>query len=184
MAEKNDDDFLEAFALADDKPSSPAVIAARVLRDPHHAHLAENDITFLWLMRSAQEVKGNRMNLGRVHEVDVKGRLRDLFLQLVVERFGFMPHYIVTIDAQWWLDATPKQREALVWHELCHVKQAIGKDGEPRINKQTGEPVMCLVEHDIEEFNSTVAKYGLWKDDLKQFVAAAQSGPTDDDDEA
>lgn len=150
----------------------PAEIAARVVKLDEHKHLAENEVRFLWLMRASPATMGGREVIGMVHEVDVKGRLRDLFFQLLVKQYGFMPDFIVTMSAEWWREATPLQREALVHHELAHVRQALDKNGEPRVNKQTGEPILALVAHDLEEFQSTVERYGDWKGEFAPFVEA------------
>ena len=168
----DDDDLLGAF-LTPDEATHPATIAARLMRHPEHEHLAANELTFLWLMRTTPDVKGGRQVLATVHEPMVQGRLRDLFSQMLVAQYGAMPNYIVTVDRDWWLDAAPIAREALVWHELCHVKQLHDRFGELRFDKD-GKPVFGLVGHDVEEFNSTVARYGAWKEDIASFIAAVR----------
>lgn len=174
MAADDDDDAL--LGVFEDPPADdhPATIAARVMRHAEHSHLAEYEIRFLWLMRATEHIQAGRRVIGMVHEPQVQGRLKDLFLQMLVKAYGFMPDFIVTLDQEWWRSATPLQREALVWHELAHVKHAVDKNGELRFNRDTGEPIMALVAHDLEEFNSTVERYGAWKDDIREFIAAAE----------
>jgi hypothetical protein len=53
------------------------------------------------------------------------------------------------------------QREALVFHELCHIDYDAEKDK------------FGTRDHDVEEFGRVVSKYGLWRDDTKMFVDAA-----------
>jgi hypothetical protein len=124
-------------------------------------------------MRAAPKFKGGMVVLGMVHEPRVQGQLRDLFEQMLVHTFGFMPRFIITLSAEFWRDATPVQREALVWHELSHIRQAVDKNGEPRFDKETGEPVLALVEHDVAEFISTVERYGAWNEGLRHLIDAA-----------
>jgi hypothetical protein len=58
---------------------------------------------------------------------------------------------------------------------MCHVKQEITKMGDLRFDMD-GNPVYGLVAHDLEEFNYIVRKYGSWKPDIADFLAAANSG--------
>ena len=173
MAEVLDDEVLGVFVAPPDD-AHPATIAARLMKLPELQHLADADLSFLWLLRNTEHIQGGRRVIGMVHEPQVQGRLRDLFTQMLVQTYGFMPNYVVTLDADFWTDATPIQREALVHHELSRVKQATDKFGDPRVNKQTGEPVFELVAHDLEEFNATVKRYGPWKGDIAAFLDAAK----------
>jgi Putative phage metallopeptidase len=58
----------------------------------------------------------------------------------------------ITIDKEFW-DKYPESREALVFHELCHL--FINDQGE-----------VTLVNHDIEEFHAVLNKYGDWMGEL------------------
>jgi hypothetical protein len=169
--EEAEEHALDAYEAADGGTWSPAVVAARLMGQLDELkHLVENDIKFLWLMRHTEHLQAGRQVLAMVHEPQVQGRLRELFEHLLIKQYGFLPDYVVTVDAQWWADATDLQREALVHHELMHVRQALDRHGEPRINRLTGEPIYMLVAHDIEEFNKTVERFGLWKGDVEQFA--------------
>jgi DNA-binding Lrp family transcriptional regulator len=163
-------ELLDAYEAPPDGPLHPATVAHRVMKLDEHKHLVENEIRFLFLLRYTPDKQGGREVIGRVSEPQVQGRMRELFEHLIVKAYGFLPDYIVTISADFWREATDLQREALMHHELSHVQQALDRDGEPRFNTQTGEPIYCLVAHDIEEFNKTVERYGLWKDDVRQFA--------------
>lgn len=167
--EDNDDEFLGAFETPPED-AHPAAIARALMQLPELKHLDEHDVEFLWLMRHTEHIVAGRRIIGMVHEPLVQGRLRDLFSQMLVENYGTMPDYIVTLDSAFWRDATPVQRQALVHHELMHVQQAVDADGEPRINRQTGEPIFVIMGHDIEEFNLTVERFGLWKPDVERFA--------------
>lgn len=171
VAERDDRDE-ERLGLFEEPAEShhPAALAKQLMELPELQHLAENELRLLWLMRTSEHIQAGRRVLAMVHDPQVQGRLKDLFEQMLVERYGFYPDYIVTVDAAWWAEATPPQRMALCHHELMHVRQAVDRNGEPRFNTQTGEPIYCLVAHDIEEFNKTVERYGLWKEDVQQFA--------------
>lgn len=151
-------------------------IVARVLRMPEHRHLVEGDARIHWLMRSEAKVKGGRQVLGSCHRPQVTGELRSLFDWMLERLLGETPDYLVILDAQYWAEASPLEREILVYHELCHAVQAEDANGAPRFNQQTGEPVWALRGHDLEEFNAVVARYGTHAADVAAFIEAARQG--------
>lgn len=172
----NDDtDNLQAFKPPDNN-SHPADIAARLMRDPVHQHLADNEVQFGWLMRCEAKDKGGKRELGSVHAVKTmfQGGFKDLGLQLLADMLGGLPEFLVVLDAEWWAQATPTQRDALVWHELCHCRQSLDKFGAPKFDRD-GLPVFGLVEHDITAFNSEVTRYGAWTADIDGFLTAARA---------
>lgn len=171
----DDTDDLQAFRLPD-HDAHPADIAARLMRDPVHLHLAENDVEFGWLLRADTKDKGGgKVELGSVHVVKsmFQGAFKDLGLQLLADMLGTLPQFLVVLDAQWWAQAAQQDREALVWHELCHVRQSLDKFGAPRFDRD-GLPVFGLVPHDVEAFESEVVRYGAWKSDIGSFLNAAR----------
>lgn len=172
----DDTDDLQAYSLPPND-AHPGDIAERVLRMPEHQHLVDNDITFGWLMRHEPKVKGNRTELGSVHETQHMGQgaFKDLFEQLLEAMLGHLPKFVVVINLPWWEQAAPIEREALVFHELLHVQQKIDKYGSPKFDRD-GLPVYGLQGHDIEAFNAEVARYGAWKQDIAAFVATANRG--------
>ena len=167
-----DTDDLPPYSLP---PDDVAAIAARVLTMPEHQHIADNDIAIGWLMRNDPKHKGNKVELGSVHDVKTmfQGGFKDLGLQLLAGMLGDLPDFLIVINAEWWRQAAPREREALVFHELAHIQQAIDRFGAPRFDRD-GLPVFKCVEHDVAAFNSEVARYGAWSPDLRAFVATAQ----------
>ncbi len=116
--------------------------------------------------------KGGKTVIGAVHLPTVQGRLKSLFEMMLAEYLGEMPHFLMVIDLPWWREASTTHREALVWHELCHIRQEIDKFGELKFDRE-GNPSYGLREHDIAAFNSEVSRYGAWSPDLAEFLAAA-----------
>lgn len=170
----DDDDLGPAYSLPPDD-AHPGDIAERVMLMPEHRHLTENEISFGWLMRNEPKVKGNRVELGSVHETQHMGQgaFKDLFEQLLLGMMGHLPKFVVVINAPWWEQAGPMEREALVFHELMHVQQKVDKFGAPKFDKD-GLPVYGCQGHDIEEFRAVVARYGAWKGDIADFLHAAR----------
>lgn len=81
------------------------------------------------------------------------------------------PFFVITVSKSIWDILPPDERKALIDHELCHIHAELGEDKE-------GEPVVktSLKPHDLEEFTSIVRRWGLWRDDIKDFIESAQKG--------
>ena len=167
-----DDDLPPAYRLPDDDDTHPAHIYHRLIELPEHAHYKDEEMRVEFLMKTAPLIKAGKQVLGTMHIPTVQGRLKDLFEMLLAQFFGQMPQFLVTIDLEWWQEATPLEREALVYHELLHVKQSIDKNGDPAFDMD-GNPKFGLVGHDIEAFNAEVERYGAWHPGIATFLAAA-----------
>ena len=156
----------------------PAEIAARLLKLPEHQHLLDGEARIEWLMRLSTKRKFGRDILGTCYTPSVQGDLKPLFDWLMGQFFGGDEpvDFLIILDDAYWEDATPREREILVYHELLHATQAIDKHGEPRFDRETGRPVWSIRPHDVEEFTETVARYGAWNEDLKRFIAAVSHG--------
>jgi predicted metallopeptidase len=72
---------------------------------------------------------------------------------------------VIWVWSEWWARFSPRQREAVVMHELCHVGR----------NESGG---VKLRKHDVEEFNFVVAHYGVWDDfgQLGDFMRSLVAG--------
>jgi hypothetical protein len=82
---------------------------------------------------------------------------------------GFWRHlaefdYIIWIFKSFWDDATPVEREALVFHELKHI--LIEEDDE------TGELNFKIAPHNIEAFVEEVQIYNDWRIELSEMKKA------------
>lgn len=94
--------------------------------------------------------------------------------------------FLIYIDAAGWqrrgwneepgVAGYPIEREALVFHELSHLIHAHTGEGEPRFDDE-GRPVLALVRHTYERFDSEIRRYGPVTLGLEQlgadFVAGA-----------
>lgn len=174
MTNTDDLDDLQAFALPAG-PRHPADIAVRLMTYPEHRHLADNDITFGYLMRLSEKVKGGKRELASVNETKTmfQGGYKDLCIQLLAGMLGHLPDFLIVIDAEFWAACSDVEADALLFHELAHVQQKLDKFGAPRFDLN-GMPVYGLVAHDVTAFKSEVARYGLWSPDLRDFMAVAR----------
>jgi hypothetical protein len=131
---------------------------ANRLIDKHHSHLGPIRIEYYFLSEPIEE-RGK----------DVWGRARKVtglnaYLALpvkpeqAIEPKGF---FVIEIVKHVWGQLDEKSKLALVDHELCHCW--VDDEGNLKITP-----------HDLEEFNSIVRRYGLWRDDVVAFLDAAQ----------
>lgn len=142
---------------------------------PEHAHLKDLKPRVEFLLAVEPVVRAGKQVLGEVHLPKVQGRLRGVFAWMLRRTFGDLPDFLIILDSGYWSEAVDRDREILVYHEMCHCVQAVDRDGEPRFDDD-GNPVFALVAHDVEEFDATVRRYGAYSVEVKRFLAAAQAG--------
>lgn len=145
-----------------------------------HMHLLDAEIGFLWTNQENAS-KGRRV-FGQAEQLMFrcgkwqKGRQE----QQIYEWFGFIPEFLITLDAVYCLECSDTEFLALVEHEMYHCGQAIDDYGSPKFNKDTGQPMLSLKGHDVEEFIGVVQRYGVGNPDgnLAKLVSAHIAGPT------
>lgn len=159
--------WIRSQILAEDGP----------LCNPEHAHLEMAEIGVLWTNVPAK--RKQRVILGQAELVrssgDPWGTGRRQ--QQLIEWFGDIPDFLVTLYAPYCAEATDRQFAALVEHELCHCGQALDAFGGPKFNRETGMPIFDLVGHDVEEFTSVVRRYGVVTPEVRELAAAANQDP-------
>jgi hypothetical protein len=116
------------------------------------------------------ELRGAR--IGYLFREKMKTRDR-VMLAKASKASGKVAHYgdlDLLIDVNWqaWRFLTREQRVALIDHELTHFA---------RTENEQGETSYVMVSHDIEEFNSIVRRWGLWKNDVKLFAESIDAAP-------
>lgn len=160
-------DWIKAVLL---DPEGPA-------HNPDHSHLTAARIGILWTSAPASR-KGRRI-VGQAEQPLFRcgpwQKARQL--QQVVEWFGTVPDFIITLDAYYCDQVGDVEFMALVDHELYHCAQAEDEFGQPRFNTQTGAPVWTMRGHDVEEFVGVVRRYGAVDEAVKDLIIAAASKP-------
>lgn len=143
------------------KPAPEVAEIARQLiaRVTQHQPLVDVDITYLFI-KDAPKSKGRNV-LGRARKVSgLQAWLGHPDIDppsAFVEPTDF---FVIEISHNTWRDLDDSQRVALVDHELSHC--AVDYDDE------TGEPVLKMRTHDVEEFIGVINRNGLWKEDVQQ----------------
>lgn len=130
------------------------------IHNPDHGHLIDADIRFMWASDSYG--KAGRIVFGQCEQVMIRASAwqKARQEQQLCEWFGEVPKFIITLAADYCADCTDEEFCALVEHELYHIAQAKDEFGAPKFDKETGQPVLKLQGHDVEEFFGVVRRYG------------------------
>lgn len=124
--------------------------------DEHHPHL--KDATFAMAWRSALKAdKDGIIMLGKAKKAS------DLDRDLAAYDL------LIILNREHWEIFDRAQREALIDHELCHLRVAKDKEGELRTDER-GRPVYRMRKHDVEEFTEVIDRHGVYKNDLERFA--------------
>ncbi|MQU78407.1 hypothetical protein FB009_109180 [Sinorhizobium medicae] len=91
--------------------------------------------------------------------------------------FGFVPDFIITLDAEYCRHCGDAEFMALVEHELYHAAQDTDAFGAPKFSRSTGRPVFTIRGHDVEEFVGVVRRYGADAAGVRALVDAANGPP-------
>jgi hypothetical protein len=141
------------------------------IHNEDHAHLIDADIRVMWAS-SAFSKKG-RTVVGQAEEVAFRagGWQKARMEQQMMDWFGDVPAYIITLAADYCAQCSDADFCALVEHELYHIAQAKDQYGAPKFT-QEGLPKLEMRGHDVEEFVGVVRRYGA-SPDVQELVDAA-----------
>ncbi len=164
----------DAYSLGSQDEGGPYAHYANLVKScPEHAHLLDGHARVHFLMVRDEVVMAGRMVLGAVHLPRVQGRLKGVFDWMLASLLPSAPDFLVLLDRGYWMSGSERDREILIYHEMCHCVQAVDKEGDPRYTDD-GDAVWALRGHDVEEFEATVRRYGAYSDELKSFIQAVK----------
>lgn len=149
----------------------PAAIAVQLLQLEEFSDLLEGEARIDWLLKRDEKTRGGRHILGTAHMPKVQGDLNPCFRWMLAKTFNRDPDFLIVLDKAYWVEATPRLREILVYHELSHCIHKRDRFGDKLFDSDE-RPVWTLRGHDVEEFTAVVRRYGAWNDDIKTFCAA------------
>lgn len=133
--------------------SADIVMMAKEIMTKYHQTALEADIAFL--MKLKHTLKNGAIVLGTCSKQSDKNKLLH----------GW--DYIIEISWDMWAFFDDNQREALLFHELCHIRSE--------------DDAWKIRPHNVEEFSAVIEIYGLWKPDLKDFAEAIRKAEEDED---
>src|SRR5690606_6326227 len=119
--------------------------------NPDHAHLAGADLCFLWA--ASGFAKAGRYVLGQAEQVMFRagGWQKARQEQQMVEWFGRVPEFLITLAADYCATCSDEEFCALVEHELYHIGHLKDEYGAPAFYRD-GRPKLGIQGHDVEEF--------------------------------
>jgi len=131
------------------------LMARRIIKEREHKHADAAAIAYLFRAKHAET--NGKIKLGACKK------------QSPTEKLLHGWDYIIEIAWDMWAFFTERQREALLFHELCHVERF--------------DDVWKIRSHNVEEFTPVIQVYGLWKPDLESFAAVIREaeGMTEDE---
>ena len=121
---------------------------AKQLIEKYHGHLAHAKIKYLF--RQGKWSSQDKTTWAKAYKVSE----RDNFLT------GYDFYVIVNLDV--WNELGQESRTALIDHELSHCGQ-------------NEKYEWCIWGHDVEDFAAVVRRHGLWNEDVKKYLQAAES---------
>ena len=128
-------------------------LAEKIIR-ARFAAIKENDIPIKYLFRSEAQTSQDKIVAGRcIKQSDLQHSIH-----------GF--RYVIWIAADIWEELDDTQREALVYHELSHIR--IEFDDEKQKVKYSTR------KHEVEFFIDELETYGAWHDGLRKVVKVSR----------
>jgi putative metallopeptidase len=144
-----------------------------------HQHLVFATIGALWT--TVPNARNGRAIVGQAELGTAIGGMgkwnRARAAQQLVEWFGHVPDFVITLFAPYADICDDATFCALVEHELSHCGQEPDEFGMPRF-KKSGLPTFCMKGHDVEEFVGVVRRYGADAAGIRAMIDAAAAGPT------
>lgn len=149
------------------------------LYNQDHEHLScfrPPKISFLWAYTKCL-MKGREV-LGTTEQVmiNVGGWKRDRQELQLIDWFGDVPKYIITLDARKCQVMSDLDFCSLVEHELYHIGHKRNRDTQVFEYTSLGEPKLYLRGHDVEEFHGVVRRYGA-SEEVKEMARYANNKP-------
>lgn len=144
-----------------------------------HEHLDGADLEFLWASEAFG--KQGRSVIGQTEKVMFRagGWQKARQEQQMIEWFGRVPAYTITLAADYCANVDHVGFCMLVEHEMMHLAQDTDSSGSPKFTK-AGLPALKIQGHDVEEFIGVVERYGMGPAEgaIARLVAAAGKAPS------
>lgn len=133
------------------KPIAEKVIAA------HRRDLF--NVNFVFIFKEKASKKGGKIVIAKVRKVRAKEKIA----------YDSDVDFVIEIGHNAWEELNDKQKEAVIFHELCHCLVDENEEGEKELS---------ILPHEIEEFADVIEVYGLYTFDIQKFVEKALKSDT------
>lgn len=132
----------------------------------YHSHLIDANIVYIFRDNEKQS-KGIKIH----GEAKKSGEYENFFTGA---------HFIISVYRYGWdnfYNVDQQKKVALVDHLLSHCKQAIDKDGFPKVDNY-GDPVWQFVKPDANVFFDVIQRHGAWNEETEAIFRIAKQGKT------
>lgn len=146
--------------------------------NPDHSHLiGQRGIEFLWADFPFKKQGKTVVGTAEAVMIRVGGWQKGRQERQLVDWFGYMPDFIITLSAYYCSECSDTDFCALLEHGLCDKAHAIDKQtGALKFSRDTGLAKLEIRGHDVEEFTGVVRRYGA-SPQVQAMVDAANKGP-------
>lgn len=147
-------------------------IAAALVLEPDCPFAFAEDARIAYVLQQPQLLLHGQPADAYITQLKVQGSNRLLWEFLATQFLGAdgeAPDFLVYLDAVSWemrgrdeergVGGCPLRREALIYHELCHLRHLETPDGEPRFHAD-GRAMLALQRHTYEFFQEEIRRYG------------------------
>lgn len=153
------------------RPAPEVEAVARDIIAKHHRHLIDCACTVLFLFRDTPEKNKGKEVIGKAY---LKSGMDAYLIQQIHREYGTFQDtpqlFVICIWKEGWdyMLKSDHQKRGLVDHELSHC----WAEADP----ETGDPILKILPHDIEEFNRIARQYGDYLPDIAAFRKALAEG--------
>lgn len=138
---------------------------ARSLIGEYHRHLMSERIEFVFCEKTP--TKGGKETWGRARKVT---GLNAFLAGQDAADDDADAFFVIEIARPVWDGINDRQRAALVDHELAHCWFEEQTDDEGNV-----KTIRKLLAHDLEEFSAIILRHGVWRDEVRQLLDAAEA---------
>lgn len=131
------------------------------LYNPDHKHLVgHKGVAFLWAEHAFNKLERTVLGQAEIIQFQASGWKKYRQEAQFIRWFGYLPEALITLDANYCSYCSDTEFMALIEHELYHLMHKIASNGVPCYRKYTGQAILKMRGHDIEEFFGVVSRYG------------------------
>lgn len=165
------------------RPAPEVEEIAKDLIQKYHGHLLDFNVRIEYVFSNKTPKKGGKEVWAYVRKMS---SLNAYLAGTDEDNGSGGDFFVMVVSEPVWEILPPNKRTPLVDHELCHLWAEADQVDEDDADAIGEDPVkLSLNPHDVEEFSPIVRRWGLWREDVEDFVNAAlkKKGTESDDGE-
>ena len=149
-------------------PAPEVAKIAEELIEKYHGHLLDFKVRIEYVFTNKTPKKGGKEVWAYVRKISALNAF------LAGSEESSDDFFVMVVSEPVWEILPADKRTPLVDHELCHLWAEAQQVDEDDADAIPENPVkLSLSPHDVEEFSPIVRRWGLWREDVEDFVNAA-----------